>query len=356
MTEGPRAGNTVLPAALRWDFMLRLFLAVGVPVVVLSAVTGEVSGFIPAVIALFVTVSNLGADLGSVRWSAMTAVGVPLAFVAGGVIVAGPQSIGLGYVVVLFTALGVATLAGLLPKLAFSPVASAGLVAAVILEDGMTGEIALGAVLGAAWGFVLIPVLHGLVRFPRLPVPPGVLDIRSDAVRTMLRHPTLAEWSYPLMLGVLSGAVLVAAALMTDNNRPYWAVFAFISVMGPVAEKTRKAGWQTVVATVTGVGLSVALAAVGLPEGVLVGLSLVMATVGGLILIANGFASKVLLTPLPLVLIALGLGDDLTSVASLRLLEYVFGAGAALLAAGLAEYLATRLESERPDAQEAPVG
>jgi uncharacterized membrane protein YccC len=64
--------------------------------------------------------------------------------------------------------------------------------------------------------------------------------------------------------------------------------------------------------------------------------------------------SKALTTVLIIVLIAGLTGDDPGDVAGLRLIDFFFGAAVAMLAAGFAEYLAQRLEEDRP-AQQAEI-
>ena len=72
---------------------------------------------------------------------------------------------------------------------------------------------------------------------------------------------------------------------------------------------------------------------------------------GVLVILPNGMLSKALTTVLVIVMIASLTGDDPGDVAGLRLLDFLIGAAIAMLAAGLAEFLAQRLEEDRPEEQ-----
>lgn len=338
-------------ALLRWDLTLRILLSVAVPLTLGGLFVDGLAGMVPALVAALVSLSYLGPDLGDVRWAVIPAVAAPVAMGVGAALSPAPWPFPLTYVFVLYTFLGAFMLAGLIAQLAFAPVASVGLIAAVLIEDGATLQLLVGAALGALWALLLIVALPRLIRYPALPVPPGVLAPRAAVLQRMLTRPRLRDWGFPLLLGLTSAVVLVVATIVTDNSRPYWSVFAFVSVLGPAAAETRAVGWETVAASVGGVLLAIFLVATGLSDATLVTITLLLGLVGALYLLKNGVVSKLLLTPLPIILIALALAEDPSSVASLRLFEYLFGAGAALLVASIAEWLALRLEENRPEAE-----
>lgn len=339
---------------LRWDPAVRVALAIGGPLAVVAAWTGTPAGFLPAVVAVLVTSSSLGPDMGQRRWSAFAAVLTPVAGL-GGVLAANSWlPLRLGYVFGLYALLGVFLLAGLVTQLAMAPVAAAGLYATVLAADTqLTWPGVLIVLGGAAWGYLLIPAT-ALIPFPRLPIPAGALTPRTTTLHRMFTRPTLRDWGYPLLLGTLSAVVLLVAGVMTDNASSYWAVTALVSVLAPAAAHTRAVGWQTVLASVAGVLLIFLLADLGWPDAVLVTVSLLLGCLGVLVLLTHGTASKVLTTQLIVILVAVAAGNDPADLAGLRLWHYALGVTVALLAAGAAEFLALRLEENRP-AEEATI-
>ena len=164
----------------------------------------------------------------------------------------------------------------------------------------------------------------------------------------MIRRPRWAEWSFPLLLGALATAVLIAADFLNDGTRPYWAVLGLVGALGPVAAKTRQASWETVIGTVVGVVGALLLLALPLSQGQVLGISFALGFLGVLVLLTHGMLAKATLTVLALVMVALLTGDRPADVAGLRLVDYLVGAAVAMMAAGLAEYLAQRLEEDRP--------
>ncbi len=336
-------------ALLRWDPALRVTLAIGVPLVVGAARTGTSAGFLPAVVAVLVTLSNLGPDMGDQRrWSVFAAVLTPVGAIGGVLAAQASLPLRLGYVFVLYAILGVFLLAGLLTQLAMAPVAAAGLYATVLAADAqLTWSGVLIILVAAAWGYLLIPAV-AVIPFPRLPLPDGALAPRTTILRRMFTRPTWHDWGYPLLLGALSALVLLAAAAMTDNASSYWAVTALVSVLAPAAAHTRDVGWQTVLASVGGVLLIFLLADLGWPDAVLMTISLVLGSLGVLVLLTHGTASKLLTTQLIVILVALAAGTDPADLAGLRLWHYALGIAVALVCAGAAEFLAQRLEEDRP--------
>ena len=114
---------------LRWDPAVRVALAIGVPLAIGAARTGTSVGFLPAVVAVLVTLSNLGPDMGDQRrWSAFAAVLTPVGAIGGVLAAHAWLPLRLGYVFVLYAILGVFLLAGLLTQLAMAPVAAAAAV------------------------------------------------------------------------------------------------------------------------------------------------------------------------------------------------------------------------------------
>ena len=334
---------------LRWDPAVRVALAIGVPLAIGAARTGTSVGFLPAVVAVLVTLSNLGPDMGDQRrWSVFAAVLTPVGSIGGVLAAHAWLPLRLGYVFVLYAILGVFLLAGLLTQLAMAPVAAAGLYATVLSADAqLTWPLVLTVVAAATWGYLLIPAI-ALIPFPRLPIPAGALSPRTMILRRMFTRPTLHDWGYPLLLGALSALVLLVAAAMTDNASSYWAVTALVSVLAPAAAHTRAVGWQTVLASVAGVLLIFLLADLGWPDAVLMTVSLLLGALGVLVLLTHGTASKLLTTQLIVILVAVAAGTDPADLAGLRLWHYALGITVALLSAGAAEILALRLEENRP--------
>jgi hypothetical protein len=333
---------------LRWELFVRTILALSVPLLIGYALNGDLSGILAALIAGLASISYLGPDAGLFGWAVFAAVGTAASALLGFLVSGASGPVQLIVVFALFTGLGAAMLAGLLSQLAFTPLAMIGLLIIVLAEGSLTVEIAAQVCAGAGWALLLIAVLPRWSGWPRLPLPIEALRPDLALLRRMIRRPRWAEWGFPLLLGALATAVLVAADILNDGTRPYWAVLGLIGALGPVAANTRRASWQTVVGTVVGVVGALLLLALPLSQGQALAISSALGFLGVLVLLSHGVLSKAALTVLVLVMIAILTGDDPADVAGLRLIDYLIGAAVAMAAAGVAEYLAQRLEEDRP--------
>lgn len=337
------------PGILRWDLAVRLVLAVVLPILGHLASPDAVSeAFLATVLAaVLVSFGTFGPEFTRWRLLTLTAVGVPVAVIAG----AAASRTGVGgalLVFVLFAAYGAAIRAGMAAQLAWFPVSAAGLLSAVLLA----GDVDLWRLLGAACGGSLLAVLlvagvHRLLPAPRLPLPDGALDVDRTMLDRMVRRPSLQDWGFPLLLGGLAAALLVVAALVTGGFKPYWAVFALVTVLAPSKAQTRHSAGQTVLAAVLGVSLSAVILRSGLDVALQALLIVALGLVGAVIMLRHGLISKILLTPLPVVAAAWALDVDGDLALQFRLIEYLGGAALGLGAAALAEVLVNRLESRR---------
>lgn len=70
-----------------------------------------------------------------------------------------------------------------------------------------------------------------------------------------------------------------------------------------------------------------------------------------MVLLSRGTLSKLLLTPLPVVAAATSLGPQAGLALSMRLAEYLLGAGVGFGAAICAEWLSQRIDDQRPPDQ-----
>ncbi len=339
---------------LRWELGVRVLVALAVPLLVSSLFGGILSGLLTAVVAAAVSTSYAGPDAGSLKWSTFSAFGSVVAAIGGIYFGSSASPVQLVLVFALYTVFGAMLLAGLTTQLAFTPVATLGLVTIVLSSGVLTWQTVLQIVLGAAWGLLLIVVLPRWSGWPRLPLPPGALDPDTRLLRRMVRRPRLTDWGFPLLLGALAAAVLLVAALLDDNSRPYWAVLGLVAVLGPARRQTVDAGGQVVAATVVGVLIGILLLQAPLPGEALAAVCMFCGAGGVLVLLTNPVVSRVLLTVLIVGMVALLTGADPGDVGGQRLIETVVGAAAGLLAAGAAEYLAIRLEEEHeePELQE----
>lgn len=352
---------SALPAAAlwRWDLAVRLCLSVAGPLVAVLALPEgvQVVALAAALTAALVSLSSLGPDLSSRPWVLLAAVGVPAAVLLGAVSTRLPAG-GTLVVFALFTIHGAMVRTALLAQLAWFPVATAGLLAALLVPDGTAlGEVALGAVVGSAWALALMWLVPLLVRAPRLPIPTQALVVDTARLRRMVTRPTWRDWLAPLALGAMSATLLAVTTVLTGGFKPYWAVLAFVSVLAPSAAKTRESAVQTAVASVVGVALAGGVLTLGLAPAATIGLILVMAVGGSLLLLRNGTLSKTLMTPLPVVTAAAALDVDQSLALQLRLAEYVAGAALGAAAVVAADYLGRRLWHERlPDPEGELVG
>lgn len=335
---------------LRWDLAIRIGLSVLVPVGVQLWRTGSVTGptIVAALVAVLVSMSSLGPEASRPQWIAVAAVGTPVAIVVG--TVAGPSAAGGAvWVFLLYLAQGALTEAGLVSQLAWYPVATAGM-AASVLSTGVTapGEIAVIAMAGSLWSVLLMVVVPRLVRAPRVPVPAVALTVDMARLRRMARHPALSDWVYPLMLGSLASALLLVVDALTGGFRPYWAVFALVGVLAPTSAAARRSTWETVGSTLAGILLAAWLMSLGLSTPVLFTVTMGLALVGAVLLLRNGLVSKLLLTPLAVIMAAASLGPESGLALSMRLAEYLLGAGVGFMAAFGGEWLTQHLERDRP--------
>lgn len=342
---------SAFPAAAlwRWDLATRLLLSVLVPLAVGWAATDslQVAALTAVLAAALVSLSSLGPDLSSRTWVLVAAAGVPVAVVAGAVS-GGLAGGGALVVFALFTVHAAMVRAGLLAQLAWFPVATAGLLAALLVTDATPlGEVALGAGAGSAWALALMWLVPLVVRAPRLAIPTPALEVDTGRLTRMVRRPTWRDWLAPLALGGLSAALLLVTSLLTGGFKPYWSVLAFVSVLAPSAAKTRQSALETAAASVVGVLLAAGVLASGLAETAAIGLIVGMAVVGGLLLLRNGTLSKALMTPLPVVAAAAALDANQALALQLRLVEYLVGAGLGLAAVLVADRLGRRLWHER---------
>ncbi len=342
-------------AVLRWDLTIRAVLAIGVPLALALVLQGSyVNALVIGLTAAMVSLSSLGPDIGSTRWSVVAAVATPVAALVAGV-TSNVAIGGLLFVFLAYTALGAFIQAGIVAQMAWFPVATFGLLVAVLATGGPTAGFVAATVVGSAWALMLIIVVPRLVHVPRLPIPIEATAPNTALLRSMLTRPSLRAWGFPLLLGSLSAALLLAADIITGGFRPYWAVFAFASVLGPIASKTRASAWETVLATVLGLVLAAVLASLGLPNSIVIMVTFALVVPGALLMLRNGLVSKILLTPLPVIMVALLIDEDLTLVAGFRLAEYLIGALAAVLVAGVAEWLTQHMGEKQEHRDEVPV-
>lgn len=351
---------SVLPTRqlLRWDLAVRVALAVLVPLGVQVWRTGGVegAGMAAALIGALVSFACLGPELARARWIAVAAIGTPVAAL-GGTVLGTSATGGVVWVFLIYVAQGALTQAGLVSQLAWFPVATAGLAAAVLATgETPTAEVALAAFAGSAWAVVLIAVVPAVVRAPRLPIPPAALAVDTAQLRRMVTRPTPRDWAFPLLLGALATGLLLVVDELTGGFKPYWAVFALVGVLAPTAAATRRSTWEVVGSTLIGILLAGGLLASGLAPGLILGVTVLLGLVGAVLMLRNGLVSKVLLTPLPALLAAASLGLNGGLALGMRLLEYLLGAGVGLIAALAGEWLSTRLSADRPAEQAELVG
>jgi Fusaric acid resistance protein-like len=337
---------------LRWDLAVRIGLAILGPLLVQYWLTGEVLGtaLITGLAAALISLSSLGPETAHPRWIAVAAVGTPVAVTIGQVL--GPSATGGAlWAFVLYLVYGALAQAGLVAQLAWFPVSTAGLMALVSPGQTSTASVAASAAAGAVWAVVLMLLVPRVVRVPRLPVPAGALEVDVARLRRMVRHPSATDWGYPLLLGALATALLVVVNAVTGGFKPYWAVFALVGVLAPTAVATRRSTWETVASTLGGIFLAAILLAAGLAPGALLLIALAMGLVGAVLLLRSGTLSKLLLTPLPVIAAAMALGPESGLALSMRLAEYLLGAGVGFVAALCAEWLSQQLSEDRPQGQ-----
>ena len=337
----PRVDLSAFPtrALLRWDLAVRLFLSLAIPLGVGVALgdVGQVS-IAATMAAALVSFGTLGPDMSSRPWQAVTALGVPLAIVLG-VASSRLASGGVVMVFLLFTAFGAFARAGFVAQLSWFPVATAGMLAALLIgPEASLGQVAVGAALGAVLAVVLSIVVPLLLRPPTLTLPAQALQVDTDRLRRMVRHPSWHDWAFPLVLGVVSAALLVVFDVLTGGFKPYWAVLAFVSVLAPTAAETRRSAWETITSTVAGVALAALVLALDLRPSATAVTIAVLGTVGALLLLRQGFASKALITPLPVVLATATPGTDAAFALPVRLGEYVVGAALGVVVVVLTDW------------------
>jgi uncharacterized membrane protein YccC len=333
---------------LRWELVLRVALALLVPLGVGFALNGDLSWVLASLVAALVSLSCLGPDVRSMTWSAIAAVGSVATMVLGLLLSDQPLPLQFLLIFLLFAGLGAGMLAGLISQLAFTPIAFLGMIAMVLAGDDVDGAVILLVAGGAAWALLLIAVVPLWQGWPRLPIPAEKLRPDTDLLHRMVTAPRWQQWGFPVLLGALAALVLYAADFLNDGTRPYWAVLGLVGALGPTASKTRDDSKQTVIGTAIGVVSALLLFQLPLADGALLLAAVGLGLIGVLITLTNGMLSKAMTTVLVIVLIAVLTGDDPGDVAGLRLVDYLVGAAIAMLAAGLAEFLAQRLEEDRP--------
>lgn len=351
---------SALPAAalLRWDLAVRLGLSLLVPMLVALGLAGSVSGSVLVVVlaAALVSFASLGPDLSDARWLTVAAVGVPVAVLLGAWSARLPSG-GVLTVFVLFTAHGVMVRAGLLAQVAWFPVATAGLLAAMFASpDADLVATGLAALAGSGWAVLLLVAVPRVVRTPRLDLPAGAVEVDTALLQRMVRHPAWVDWLFPLMLGAVSALLLVSVNLLTGGFKPYWATLALVGVLAPTAADTRRSARETVLATLAGVVLAGLLLALPLSAAGTVSLLALLALIGALVLLRNGGVSKALLTPLPVVAAALALDADQALALGLRVVEYLVGAAAGIAVVVAADRISRRLWTQEAHADEAIAG
>jgi len=345
-------------ALLRWDLAARLVLSIVVPVGVEVVISGSLSGagLTAALVAALVSFASLGPELSRPTWTAVAAIGVPVAVVLGAAL--RDSAVGsVLLVLVLFTAHGALMRAGLVSQMAWFPVAAGGMLAALLATPQTDASlVAVSGAMGAALAAALLWLVPRVMRAPRLAVPPAALDVDTDLLRRMLRHPSWRDWFFPLLLGGLSATLLGAASALTGGFKPYWAVLAFVSVVAPTAAATRRSAWETILSSLLGVLLAGLLLASGMSEEVTLAVIAVMSLVGAVFLLLHGMLSKMLLTPLPVVVAAASLDAAGALALQLRFVEYALGALVGVAAVVAVDGLTRRLWSERPEVQDVLVG
>lgn len=347
---GPRLAAVDLSAfptraVLRWDLAVRLVLSLTIPLV-LAAATGDlgVTAVTAALAAALTSLASLGPDLSSPRWVLVAGVGVPASIVLGAWS-AQLATGGILVVFVLFTVHGACLRAGLLATLAWFPVAAAGMLAALLVDPQIPlADIAVGAVAGGMLALLLVVVVPRVVHAPRLPIPAEALAVDTDRLVRMVRQPSWRDWAFPLLLGGVSAALLVGFDVLTGGFKPYWAVLAFVGVLAPSADETRRSVVETIAAAVVGVLLAGLVLLSGLSVAGQLSVMGIMAVLGGLLMVRQGLVSKALLTPLPVVAAAAALGEQGVWVLPVRLGEYVVGALLGLAVVVVTERVRDRLE------------
>jgi hypothetical protein len=343
-------------ALLRWDLAVRLLLAFAIPLGLGIAVgdLGEVT-LGATMTAVLVSFGNLGSDLSMRPWLVVTTVGVPLAIVLGVTTSRLPTG-GVLVVFLLFTAFGAFARAGFVAQLSWFPVAAAGMLAALLIgPDASLGAVTAGAVAGAALALGLSFLVPPLLRPPSLTLPEQAMQVDTERLRRMVRHPSWHDWAFPLLLGVASAALLVVFDVVTGGFKPYWSVLAFVSVLAPTAAETRRSAAETIGSTAVGVVLAGVVLALDLsPSATVIAIAL-LGIAGALLLLRQGFASKALITPLPVVLAAAAPGTEAAIALPVRLGEYAAGALLGVAVVVLTDWIDRRLSPADTD-DEAVVG
>jgi uncharacterized membrane protein YccC len=175
------------------------------------------------------------------------------------------------------------------------------------------------------------------------------LEVDTDRLRRMVAHLSWHDWGFPLVLGVASAALLVVFDALTGGFKPYWSVLAFVSVLAPTAAETRRSAWETIASTAVGVVLAGVVLAFDLsPSATIMAIAL-LGIAGALLLLRQGFVSKALITPLPVVLAAAALGTEGAIALPVRLGEYVVGASLGVAVVVLTDWAGRRLSPAEED-------
>lgn len=348
---------SALPVKLvmRWELASRLLASLVVPLLVGFLLNGDASGMLPAVIAALVSTSYLGPDVGIFRWAVFSTVGVTVATIIGAALAGtGVWSLQLLFVFLVFTALGTMLLAGITTQAAFLPIATVGIIMTVLYSSPVTMGLVISTILGASWGLLLIATMPRWSGWPRLPLPPGGLKPDTDLLKRLWTSPSWRDWSFPLLLGALAALVLVIADLLGQGERPYWAVLALVTILGPQRQKTLDDGLQTLIAALIGVTVGIGLLRLPLPLPTVLAIGVALGALGALVIISHPLWSKTLMSVLIVVIFTVVAGDDPSDIGHERFIEIAIGATTAILAAGLAEYLALRMEQRHPEPIDPP--
>lgn len=351
---------SALPARslLRWDLAVRLVLALLIPVVVEVVVAGQVAawGLGAAMSAALVSFGNLGPDLSRPAWSAVAAVGVPVAVVLGALAARLPTG-GVLLTFVLFTVHGAMLRAGLLAQVAWFPVAAGGMIAALLATPATdVAALATAVVPGSVLALGLGWLVPRVVPAPRLPVPAEALGVDTPLLRRMIGAPSWSDWFFPMLLGSTSAGLLAVTTVVTGGFKPYWAVLALVTVLAPSSAQTRQSAAQTVLASLAGVVLAAVVLGAGLPPGWSLAVIAACALVGAVLMLRAGLVSKALLTPLPVAAAVLALDTAGAVALGLRVVEYVVGALVGLGVVVVTEQISRHLWQQRPEENRELVG
>ena len=342
-----------LPVRLvfRWELAVRAVLALLAPLIV-GYLLGDVkAGLLAAIVAANVSIAYLGPDLGFFRWAVVAAVGSAAAAVLG-VFISGTIWLEVPFLLVLFAALGAMMLGGLTSQLAFSPVAILGLFVVTLFGGPVTVATVVAILAGAAWSLVLVAVLPRWRGWPRIPVDRNTLAPNAVILRRLFTHPSLRDWAFPLLLGVLVVAAVTLAATIGGSSRSYWAAIALIAVLGPSRQETLVEASRFMAAAFIGIGGALVFLYLPLPTAVTLGISILVGALGALVVLARPMLSKAAIAFLVVTMVTLLTEPDAVSIGGERFMLTAIGVTIGILAAALAEYLAASIEQRGATSKE----